>query len=281
MKNNTPFLRYIALGNHLPNKSYVRAYDCRFFYVLSGKGILFTEKGDFELCPDTLCYYPSGCSYHIQSDEKEALNFISVNFDFSDAYRQDDGTLRPVPERDFDPASERPSYKSIDEKIFSRPFSVKNAVFLRNDLIRLSELSKQGGEYKKSVCGAFLKLIIIELSKFVLHNQKSSRPALLALKYVENNYASRLSVEGIASHLGYHPYYLGSVFKKSTGTGLCEYINTVRIKNAEELLLHTDEPISIIAEKCGFESADRFSLVFKKQNKMPPSKWRREYRFMY
>ena len=60
MKNNTPFLRYIALGNHLPNKSYVRAYDCRFFYVLSGKGTLFTEKGDFELCSDTLCYYPSG-----------------------------------------------------------------------------------------------------------------------------------------------------------------------------------------------------------------------------
>ena len=65
------------------------------------------------------------------------------------------------------------------------------------------------------------------------------------------------------------------------GTSLCEYIKSVRIKNAEELLLHTDDPISIIAERCGFESADRFSFVFKKQNKMPPSKWRHEYRFMY
>lgn len=281
MKNNTPFLRYIALGNHLPNKSYVRAYDCRFFYVLSGKGNLFTPNGDFELYSDTLCYYPSGCSYHIQSDEKEALNFISVNFDFTDYYRQDDGTLRPVPERDFDVNKERPSYKFIEEEIFSEPFSLKNAVFLRNDLLRLAELSKQGGEYKKAVCSCLLKVIIIELSKFVLHDKKASKPALLALQYVENNYSSNLSVECVASQLGYHPYYLGSVFKKSMGTGLCEYINAVRIKNAEELLLHTDDPISIIAERCGFESADRFSFVFKKQNKMPPSKWRHEYRFMY
>lgn len=281
MKNNTPFLRYIALGNHLPNKSYVRAYDCRFFYVLSGKGTLFTEKGDFELCSDTLCYYPSGCSYHIQSDEKEALNFISVNFDFTDAYSQDNGTLRPVPERDFDKNKERPSYKSIEEEIFYKPFSMKNAVVIRNDLIRLSELSKQGGEYKKSVCSCLLKVIIIELSKFVTLHERVLKPAILASQYVEMNYASRLSVEVVASQLGYHPYYLGSVFKKSMGFTLSEYINSVRIKSAEELLLHTDDPISIIAERCGFESADRFCFVFKKQNKMPPSKWRHEYRFMY
>ena len=281
MKNNTPFLRYIALGNHLPNKSYVRAYDCHFFYVLSGKGTLFTEKGDFDLCPDTFCYYPSGCSYHIQSDEKEALNFISVNLDFTDTYCQDDGTLRPVPECDFDKKKDRPSYKSIEEEVFLEPFSLKNAVVFRNDLIRLAELSKQGGEYKKAVCSSLLKVIIIELSKFVLRNKNASKPALLALQYVENNYASNLSVESIASQLGYHPYYLGSVFKKSMGTSLCEYIKSVRIKNAEELLLHTDDPISIIAERCGFESADRFSFVFKKQSKMPPSKWRHEYRFMY
>lgn len=281
MKDNTPFLRYIALGNHLPNKSYVKAYDCRFFYVLSGKGTLFTEKENFELCPDTLCYYPSGCSYHIQSDEKEALFFVSVNFDFTDIYRQDDGTLRPVPERNFDKDKERPSYKFIDEKTFSQPFSVKNAVFLRNDLIRLSELSKQGGEYKKAICSSLLKIIIIELSKFISHNERASKPALLASQYVDRNYASRLTVGSVASRLGYHPYYLGSVFKKSMGQTLSEYINSVRIKNAEELLLHTDEPIGIIAERCGFESADRFSFIFKKQNKMPPSKWRQEYRFIY
>ena len=281
MKNNIPFLRYIAVGNHLPNKSFVKAYDCRFFYVLSGKGTLFTEKEDFELCPDTLCYYPSGCSYHIASDEKERLTFVSVNFDFTDSYRQDDGTMRPLPERDFDKSKERPSYKSVEENFFAQPFSVKDAVFLRNDLLRLCELSKSGGEYKKAVCSSLLKVIIIELSKYVMHHEKAGKPALLAAQYIERNFASHLSVEIIAEKIGYHPYYLGTAFRKSMGTGILDYINRVRIKSAEELLLHTDEPISVIAERCGYESADRFSAVFKGQNKMPPSKWRHEHRFMY
>lgn len=206
---------------------------------------------------------------------------MSVNFDFTDTYRQDDGTLRPLPERDFDATKERPSYKLVEEEFFSRPFRVKDAVFLRNDLLRLCELSKSGGEYKKAVCSSLLKIIIIELSKYVLHQEKTSKPALLAARFIERNYALRLSVESIAEKLGYHPYYLGSVFRKSMGFGICDYINSVRIKSAEELLLYTDDSISVIAERCGFESTDRFTFVFKRQNKMPPSKWRHEHRFMY
>ena len=86
--------------------------------------------------------------------------------------------------------------------------------------------------------------------------------------YIERNFAAHLSVEIIAEKIGYHPYYLGAAFRKSTGVGVIEYINSVRIRSAEELLLHTDEPISVIAERCGFESADRFGFVFKKQNKI-------------
>ena len=281
MKNQTPFLRYIALGNHLPNKSFVRAYDCRLFYVLSGKGAFFTHEEKVELSRDTLCYYPSGCSYHIESDEKERLSFVSVNFDFTDTYRQDDGTLRPLPERDFDKSKERPSYKYVEEEFFSQPFSVKDAVFLRNDLIRLCELSKTGGEYRGAVCSSLLKVILIELSKYVLHKERLGKPALLAMQYIERNYASPMTAKSIAEKLGYHPYYLGSAFRKSVGMGIPEYISSVRVKSAEELLLYTDESISTVAERCGFESADRFSFVFRRQNKMPPSKWRHEHRFMY
>ena len=281
MKNNIPFLRYIAIGNHLPNKSFVKAYDCRFFYVLSGKGTLFTKKENFELCQDTLCYYPSGCSYHIQSDEKERLSFVSVNFDFTDAFCNDILTKRPVEERAFDKDKEIPSYKFVEEQFFAQPFCVKDAVFLRNDLIRLCEISKLGGEYKNSLSSSLLKIILIELSKYILHHEKAGKPTLLAMQYIERRYASRLTVESVAENLGYHPYYLGSVFKKNMGIGIHEYINRVRIKSAMELLLHTDEPISVIAERCGFESSDRFCTVFKEQNKIPPSKWRREFRFMY
>lgn len=280
MRNNTPYLRYIASGNHLPNKSFVKAYDCRFFYVLNGKGMLFTEKGDFALRADTLCYYPSGCAYHIRSDEKEPLFFITVNFDFTDTYRQDDGTLRPVPEKAFDKAAERPSYKD-EEAVFSSPFSVDGAVFLRNDFLRLSARREKGGPYERALCSSLLKVIILELAEYLSHQEKAAKPALLAAKYVQKHLASPLSVKTVAAHLGYHPYYLGAVFKKSTGESLTAFIHAARIKSAEELLLHTDEPINVIAERCGFTSADGFAAVFKKRNGLSPSAWRREYRMLY
>ena len=53
------------------------------------------------------------------------MNFISVNLDFTDTYCQDDGTLRPVPECDFDKKKDRPSYKSIEEEVFLEELSIK------------------------------------------------------------------------------------------------------------------------------------------------------------
>ena len=54
MEKLNPFLRYIAITSHLPNKDFVVAYDCRFFFVLSGEGELITDGKRFPLKENTL-----------------------------------------------------------------------------------------------------------------------------------------------------------------------------------------------------------------------------------
>ena len=119
MKKLDPYLRYIATASYWPNKEFVKAYDCRFFFVLSGKGELRTEIGNFLLTENTLAYYPSGISYFIYSDTLDPLSFVTVNFDFTRLYPERATTLRPVSVRDFSPELERPTYTEITEERFA------------------------------------------------------------------------------------------------------------------------------------------------------------------
>ena len=64
------------------------------------------------------------------------------------------------------------------------------------------------------------------------------------------------------------------LFKEYTNQSVKKYINTLRIKQAENLLLTSDLPIGKIALLCGFDNTNYFSTAFKKQNKMNPSDYR-------
>jgi AraC-like DNA-binding protein len=82
----------------------------------------------------------------------------------------------------------------------------------------------------------------------------------------------------VAKAIGYHPYYLGAVFKSNLGITLGEYINRVRFERAEELLTYTDDAVYSIAEACGFRTPEHFSKKFKSRFGISPNKWRKKRR---
>jgi AraC-like DNA-binding protein len=91
-------------------------------------------------------------------------------------------------------------------------------------------------------------------------------------KVIENEQAD--SVSEIAEKVGVSRFYLQHVFKKNTGTTITEYKNSVRLTKAKLLLVTTDESITDIALKCGFETSSYFSEVFKASEQISPSKYR-------
>ena len=56
--------------------------------------------------------------------------------------------------------------------------------------------------------------------------------------------------------------------------GFNEYISTIRIEYAKELLLTTNQKVNEIAEECGFSSASYFNVVFRKQVGVSPGAYR-------
>lgn len=99
-----------------------------------------------------------------------------------------------------------------------------------------------------------------------------------ALEYIDAHYSDpNLSLEEIAENLGIAPNYLSSLFSKSLGKKLFEYVNEVRLEKAIEMLLTTRETVNDIGEKSGFGSPRNFMRQFKKYTDMTPTAYRKQH----
>jgi AraC-like DNA-binding protein len=92
--------------------------------------------------------------------------------------------------------------------------------------------------------------------------------------FIHHNYKEPLSLEMIAKQFYISSYYLSHQFKYVTGFTLTNYIQMTRIKNAQQLLLSTNNKITGIAEGCGFNSFSQFNRVFNKFCNMSPTQFR-------
>ncbi|WDD99924.1 AraC family transcriptional regulator [Thalassomonas actiniarum] len=59
------------------------------------------------------------------------------------------------------------------------------------------------------------------------------------------------------------PTQFKKVFKESLGVSFQVYITKLRMEKAKALLTHTDIPVSLIAERVGYQNASAFSRRFK------------------
>lgn len=93
------------------------------------------------------------------------------------------------------------------------------------------------------------------------------------LLYIDTNYAEQLTLDGVASLIGFSKYHFIRLFKEYTGTTFYEYLTAKRIQHAKELLF-TNMEITEIAFSCGFNNQTSFCRTFKKECKMPPTEYR-------
>ena len=94
-----------------------------------------------------------------------------------------------------------------------------------------------------------------------------------AIKYIQFNYSSDISVDDIASAVGISRSHLYRVFISNLNQSPIDYLTEYRINEACSLIKNTNLSISEIAVSVGFFDQFYFSRVFKKIKKIPPSKY--------
>lgn len=88
--------------------------------------------------------------------------------------------------------------------------------------------------------------------------------------HIHSNYAENTDVQTLADlcHLSKYRFIVN--FKKMTGYTPIDYRNKIRVDQARRLLTETEQPMYVIAEQLGFQSATYFSTVFKKFTGLSP-----------
>lgn len=93
--------------------------------------------------------------------------------------------------------------------------------------------------------------------------------------YVEANYRNDISLESLAELMNLHPHYISRLFKKETGDNFVNYLNALRIREAQRLLRTKRHlPINVIGQRVGFENRHYFTKVFKKYTNVTPRAYR-------
>ena len=90
----------------------------------------------------------------------------------------------------------------------------------------------------------------------------------------ENCFNDDFSLQMAADHFGLTPSNLSHYFKNCTGTGLSEYVQDLRRKEACRLLTETDEPIQEIGRRVGMPNGSSFIRSFKQQTGLTPGQYR-------
>jgi len=93
--------------------------------------------------------------------------------------------------------------------------------------------------------------------------------------YVGTHYQDKLLLQDVAKQFFISPYYLSRKFKLCTGFGFAEYVQLVRIREAERLLRETDLKMIEVAEKSGIGPVSNFHKLFKRMNGCSPLQYRK------
>lgn len=95
--------------------------------------------------------------------------------------------------------------------------------------------------------------------------------------YIDQNYMHSITLDDVSRFTGFSRCYFSRLFKQQTGTSFTEYLRGKRVGMAEELLIHSRQPIQEIAVNAGFGSVATFNRVFRNVRKCTPTRYREIY----
>lgn len=106
---------------------------------------------------------------------------------------------------------------------------------------------------------------------------KEKRAIQQARHYIEECFAHGVSLQELARHVGFSPYYLLRAFRAEVGMPPYTYLENVRIRHAQRLI-EAGKPLAEIAAEVGFSSQSHLTRRFKKIIGATPGQYAQQVR---
>ena len=125
---------------------------------------------------------------------------------------------------------------------------------------------------------ACYKIIKILLSVAERSNAPIDPRIAKAFGYIRSNYPTGVTVDELAASAYMSGANFYRLFKRQTGASPIKYLNNYRLSLAASMLLATDKSVKSVAEAVGIHDSVYFNKLFKRNYKMPPTKYRAVYK---
>lgn len=256
-KSNLLYITYTKYENDWPSFLHTHPFT-ELFLVTGGVGDFYVENNIYPLKKGDFILVNPNTTHTEKSDEKKPLEYIAVAVD------------------NF-------SLTLNDSNHF-----IFNCINKYADIIRYmdSMLAEQQGDklYSNRICQNILEIILIEILRITKLNVdteptiNASKECFKLKKYLDSNYASKITIDDLAHLSNLNKYYLIHSFNKYFGSSPINYLCGIRIRAAKELLANSDYSIAQIAQSAGFSSQSYFTQCFMKDCSISPSVYRRKMR---
>lgn len=98
------------------------------------------------------------------------------------------------------------------------------------------------------------------------------------IRYIEQHYHEPIDLTDLADHLHISRSSVQRTFKRQFLQSFSDHLAEYRIGKACELLVNTEQPISVLSQSVGYTNLSNFNRQFKKIKKTTPKTFRNSFR---
>lgn len=261
-------LKYHHSGrDNLNEKRHFHDSEFEILHILSGTGTMMIKDKLYSLSPNTI-FFISGSDAHCSMPDVPS-SYMRNKINFSK-------DLLMSTAAHFD-------CTQVVDKLFSAggsavKLSLGTSLEIDKCFLRMSEIFQE----KSDITALKLFTEIFSVMDAVLADSRKSVPYVKnkisdVIEYINKNIEKKLTLDIISQDTNISKYYLCHSFCDAVGMTVFEYIEFIRISRAKQLLTETDESVSCIASRTGYDSCAYFSKVFKNNENITPTEYRKKY----
>ena len=151
-------------------------------------------------------------------------------------------------------------------------------------ILDLVKEGKRNDAYTDKLMCAILEVLFIRLLRDHTDDfttgvtlKNSDENILNIMRYVQSNSAT-VSLSELAGKFNYSESHLSTMIKNFYGVTFRQMLTNLRLKNAAQLLVSTDEPVSDIISEVGYSEKSYFYRAFKSKYGLTPQDFRDQHR---
>lgn len=256
----------------LYNMSYRHYHDAyEIYYLLQGERNYFIKDRTYNVTKGNLVFININDLHRTLDSETNMIFYERILINFKKEFLY--GILTP-------------EIKKQISDLLNLSSGIITMDFEENSLIEdlLFKMLKE--EKNKSINSElYIKTLLLQLlilinrysAKYTNHYQieQKSENIFKIVRYLNANYANKISLHSLSELFFVSEAHLSRSFKKVTGFNIMTYINILRIKEAQKMLVNSNLNITEIAYAVGYESITHFERVFKSISSISPLKYRK------